>query len=301
MTAPTVAAIIANLEHLGISVAKGNLDLVPGYADTSIQAHQAPWEPAYVVLHDTGTGIPTGKLKPAQSLEWMIHPGDLAPIRACHFLIGRDGKVHFVYAYACYHAGLGGPYGPNAGTPGDTNVGESVMNPRAFGIEHESSGLSWDLTDLQVTNGAKVAAALLFAMGKGVENALNHKDWTDVTQKDGRTRPGKYAGRKVDTKQPRAWWWKQIVPHLATLHGPTFPPYTGKPIGWFSGQRAQIQTMQRALGVHTSGTYLPLIDGAFRKAIGTWAASHPRAFIADGSKPGVIGPNMYASILTRLQ
>jgi len=76
-------------------------------------------------------------------------------------------------------------------------------------------------------------------------------------------------------------------------------PYPGRPIGRLSVQRAAVQTMQRALGVRVTGTYLPLLDDGFRTAIGAWGASHPAAYEADGSKPGVIGEHMYASILTR--
>ena len=261
MAPPTPAAIIAALGTVGVSVAKGNLDLSNGYADPSYAANQG-WDPAYVVLHDTGTGIPTAQLKPAQSLGWLLDPGFKnaagKPIKGAHFLIGRDGKAHFVYAYSCYHAGNGGPYGPNAGTPGDTNVGQDVMNARAFGIEHESSGTSWDLTDAQVDMGARVTAALLHVMGKGVENALNHKDWTDVTQKDGVTRPGKYAGRKVDTKQARAWWWAKITPHLATFDAPPkpyLPAYPG--ILRLGSKGPAVTAVQRGLiagGNHISET-----------------------------------------------
>lgn len=81
------------------------------------------------------------------------------------------------------------------------------------------------------------------------------------------------------------------------IYGPPPAPWGGKNIGWLSTQRAQILTAQTVLGVKQSGTYLPIIDGAFRKAIGDYQASHPAAFKADGSKPGVIGQVLYASLL----
>ena len=271
MAPPTPAAIIAALGVLGVSVAKGNLDLSSVYADPSYAANQG-WDPAYVVLHDTGTGIPTAQLKPAQSLGWLLDPGFKnaagKPIKGAHFLIGRDGKAHFIYAFSCYHAGNGGPYGPNAGTPGDTNVGQDVMNARAFGIEHESSGTSWDLTDAQVDMGARVTAALLHVMGKGVENALNHKDWTDVLQKDGVTRPGKYAGRKVDTKQSRAWWWAKITPHLAMFAAkPVTPPPTPHPVPSYPGPFGG----DAGVAAHHHGTWVCAIQKGLHVAVtGTW-------------------------------
>ena len=83
------------------------------------------------------------------------------------------------------------------------------------------------------------------------------------------------------------------------VYGPPPAPWGGKNIGWLSTQRAQILTAQRVLGVRQSGTYLPIIDAGFRKAIGDYQASHPAAFKADGSKPGVIGQVLYASLLVR--
>lgn len=80
---------------------------------------------------------------------------------------------------------------------------------------------------------------------------------------------------------------------------PAAAPWGGKNIGWLSTQRPQIVTAQYVLGVKQSGTYLPIVDGAFRKAIGQYQDSHPAAFKADGSKPGVIGPNLYRSLLAR--
>jgi N-acetyl-anhydromuramyl-L-alanine amidase AmpD len=210
---PHAKRILRELEARGVSVAAGNLVLCDGFDDTTIEA-EGTFDPAYVVLHDTGTGIPTSRLKPAQSLEWMID-NEYRPIRAAHFLISREPKpvAYFVYAHGCYHAGKGGPYGPAASTPGDTNVSLSSMNHRSYGIEHESSGLAWDLLPKQVELGARVTAALLASMGKGVENVLNHKDWTDGTTRSG-SRPGQYAGRKVDTRQSREWWWAKVRPFL---------------------------------------------------------------------------------------
>ena len=305
MAAPTPAAIIAALGVLGVSVAKGNLDLSSVYADPSYAANQG-WDPAYVVLHDTGTGIPTAQLKPAQSLGWLLDPGFKnaagKPIKGAHFLIGRDGKAHFIYAFSCYHAGNGGPYGPNAGTPGDTNVGQDVMNARAFGIEHESSGTSWDLTPAQVDMGARVTAALLHVMGKGVENALNHKDWTDVTQKDGVTRPGKYAGRKVDTKQSRAWWWAKITPHLAmfaakpvtpppTPHPPVvrppatyLPAYPGKPMD-LGATGPAVKALQKGFGLPQTGKY----DAALKAKVKAGQRVRPWLWPWDG----IAGPRTY--------
>lgn len=80
-------------------------------------------------------------------------------------------------------------------------------------------------------------------------------------------------------------------------YAPPPPPWGGKNIGWFSLQRAQIKAAQKVLGVRQTGTYLPLLDGAFRNAIGVWQAKHPKAYEDDGKKPGVIGLHLYESLM----
>lgn len=85
---------------------------------------------------------------------------------------------------------------------------------------------------------------------------------------------------------------------------PPAAPWGGKPIGWASLQRPQIRTAQIALrtlfpDVKVTGTYLPIVDRAFRIAVGKYQAAHPDATELDGDRAGVIGEHLYASILTR--
>lgn len=92
---------------------------------------------------------------------------------------------------------------------------------------------------------------------------------------------------------------------VAFRYGPPPAPWGGKNIGWLSSQRPQILAAQKTLAVRQTGTYLPLVDRAFRAAIEAYQRSHPDAAKADGTmledgtlkKPGVIGPNLYRSLL----
>lgn len=88
---------------------------------------------------------------------------------------------------------------------------------------------------------------------------------------------------------------------------PTPPPakWGGRNIGWGSDQRRQIETAQRALGVPVTGTYVKGVDDQFRAYIELYQGSHLKAAVADRTatpdgtitKPGVIGPRLYASLL----
>jgi hypothetical protein len=86
---------------------------------------------------------------------------------------------------------------------------------------------------------------------------------------------------------------------------PSAPPYPGKPIGWGSTGPAvkALQTVLAAMypgfGVKVTGTYLPLRDGAFRRAAALYASTHPAALTADRVKPGAFGPTLYGSVMTR--
>lgn len=288
MTAPTPTQVLAAVKRSGV-----RYELTPGWDDPKIAA-DGVWEPAYVIQHHTANGGAAGN---APSLNWVLH-NEYHPIRACHFLIGRDGLVHVVYALKCYHAGKGGP-----GSWGDgPHVAQDSMNGRSYGIEVESKGTSTvpsyvdGFTPAQLDALARLDAVLLDLLGaKGEGRIINHRTWA--------------PGRKTDTRYSDSFLQSNAKAARDRLHVP--PPAQWTPgarnIGWLSQQKPQIRSAQIALDVKVTGTYLPVIDGAFRGAVETWQKSHPAACIADGTmtadgvlrKPGVIGPNLYRSILTR--
>lgn len=87
---------------------------------------------------------------------------------------------------------------------------------------------------------------------------------------------------------------------------PPPPPYL-RPIGYGCTDRAQVLAVQHCLNkagyrVPMSGTYIQGKDVAMRAAIGGkeigYAHSHPAAFKADGSTPGVVKGAMYKSLMT---
>ena len=286
MSAPTAAQVLEAVKRSGVKYV-----LHDGWDDPKIQA-PGVWSPGYVIQHHTANGGAKGD---APSLNWVLH-NTYAPIRACHFLVARSGIVHVVYALKCYHAGKGGP-----GSWGDgPSVPQDSMNGRAYGIEVESKGTSTVTSDVdgftpeQFDSLARLDAVLLDLLGaKGEGRIINHRTWA--------------PHRKNDTLWPDAELQRRAREMRARLNRPVIvapAPWGGKPIGWLSTQRDQIRTAQRALrtlfpDVKVTGTYLPIIDRAFRVAIGKYQAAHPDAAELDGDRAGVIGEHLYASILTR--
>ena len=115
--------------------------------------------------------------------------------------------------------------------------------------------------------------------------------------------PVKITSAAKDMPFVRKWGlpyrgWIDTTPSGA-IAVPVPPPakWGGRNIGWGSGQRAQILTAQRVLGVPLTGTYVKGIDDAFRDAIGDYQGTHPNAYVDDVRKPGVIGEHLYASLL----
>ena len=137
------------------------------------------------------------------SLGWVVSGNPYAPVRACHFLVDRDGKVNVVSGVGAYHAGRGGPWK----FPKGPRIPKDQGNQHTYGIEIESLGKSAKIdgstkgmTVEQVISTAVLSAALLNAIrpgwrSRGVSRVIRHKDWTP---------------RKSDVKQDLAWW-REVV------------------------------------------------------------------------------------------
>lgn len=150
-----------------------------------------------VILHHTaGT----------DSLNYIVNTNRYAPVRACHFLVGRDGQVFVTSGVGAYHAGRGGPWRfPKAGK--DVIVPKDQGNRYLYGIEIESlgskrriDGTDGSMTVDQVVSTAMLTAALLNAMRPGwrswpVSRVIRHRDWTS---------------RKIDVRQDIDWWHAAI-------------------------------------------------------------------------------------------
>jgi hypothetical protein len=151
-----------------------------------------------VVLHHTaGTN----------SLNWIVNGNPYAPVRACHFLVNRDGTVEVVSGTSAYHAGSGGPVTFKRKTLPDVTVPKDQGNEYLYGIEIESlgttaaiNGTKGGMTLEQVISTALLSAALLnalrpFNLSYPVDRVIRHQDWTT---------------RKPDVKQDLDWW-HQVV------------------------------------------------------------------------------------------
>lgn len=207
MSAPTAPQVLAAVRSSGV-----RYQLHPGWDDPALNPHGSRWAPAYVMEHHTA-GSGQGD---APSLGWVLRPGSLAPVRACHFLVARSGLVHVIYALGCFHAGAGGPgqWGDGPRVPAD------VMNAHAYGIEIESRGTSLSTangngyTEAQLDATARVSAALLDLLGRSTACAINHRTWA--------------PRRKTDTLLSDAEWHRLIAPHRrGATPGPTPPPPGG--------------------------------------------------------------------------
>jgi len=51
------------------------------------------------------------------SLNYIVNTNPFAPVRACHFLVDRDGTVNVVSGVGAYHAGKGWPWISRRGQP----------------------------------------------------------------------------------------------------------------------------------------------------------------------------------------
>jgi len=169
-------------------------DYVKGWNSRRIDPYNGQSDFWGVLLHHTaGTN----------SLGWIVTGNPYAPVRACHFLINRDGTVEVVSGVGAYHAGAGGPWRfPNGPT-----IPKDQGNRHLYGIEIESLGSSSKIDGSlegmsleQVISTAILSAALLNAMRRGwrsltVSRVIRHRDWT---------------ARKPDVKQDLDWWHEVI-------------------------------------------------------------------------------------------
>lgn len=102
-------------------------------------------------------------------------------------------------------------------------------------------------------------------------------DW----KRGGNGLSGTHAGPDYHPRPvPRSWPWEP-------------PAYPGR-IGWGSKGDA-VAALQECFGLPQTGVY----DKPLRIAIGKWQVLHPRAWGLDRTGPGVVGPRLYSSILSK--
>lgn len=179
--------------------------LVPGWDSPKIDPYKGRSDFQGIVLHHTA-GV--------NSLNYIVNTNPYAPVRACHFLVDRDGTVQVVSGSGAYHAGKGGPWRFRDKGRIDL-VPRNYGNSKLWGIEIESLGTSRKIdgsregmTVDQVVSTAFLCAALLNAGRRGwrswpVSRVISHRMWAPT--------------RKVDVKQDIDWW--HVAIGFARRHG----------------------------------------------------------------------------------
>ena len=104
-----------------------NTKYIDGWDSSKIDPYNGKSNFWGVLLHHTaGTN----------SLNWVVNSNPYAPVRACHFLVDKDGTVNVVSGVGAYHAGKGGPWRfPN---------GPTILGISATGICTELKLSRWD-------------------------------------------------------------------------------------------------------------------------------------------------------------
>jgi len=166
-----------------------------------------------IVMHHTATASATGS-QGAPTLHWCATTYDWA---ISNMLIGRGkGDTYFLSANPSYHTGDGGPW-PAIGINRAANVGHLQL----FGIEIDDAGRGLTLTDYQIENAARVAAALwdLCEWPNG-SRIVTHQAWTDGSYGVNPAGPSPLLGRKGDTIHAR---WREFPgSEKAEAYNPVF-------------------------------------------------------------------------------
>jgi hypothetical protein len=152
-----------------------------------------------ITMHHTATPSATGS-SGAPTLYWCAETYDWA---ISNMLIGRGpGDTYLLSANPSYHTGDGGPF-PAIGINRSGNVGHLQL----FGIEIDDAGKKYGtLTDYQIENAARVAAALQDLCGwpDNGSRIITHQAWTDGSYGVNPSGPSPHIGRKGDTIH-RSW------------------------------------------------------------------------------------------------
>jgi hypothetical protein len=154
-----------------------------------VDPYRKSFQPVGVVWHHTACNpLATGNMP---SLNWCRNPGKFSgQARACHIVVGRDGKMQIIAGGGAYHAGAGGPLKVNG-----TSIPKDLGNRFLIGIEIEASSTTkinkkdrttpkHGMNPAQFGAVAKFCAALFDELGWNTEAAIRHRDWA--------------PGRKID-------------------------------------------------------------------------------------------------------
>lgn len=145
-----------------------------------------------IILHHTSTPSATGP-SGCPTLYWCAETYDWA---ISNVVLGRGkGDTYFLSAKPSYHSGDGGPW-PDIGINKSGNIGHHQL----FGIEIDDAGRGLTLTDYQIENTARIAAALWDLCGwPSDKRIVTHQAWTDGSYGVNPKGPSPFLGRKGDT------------------------------------------------------------------------------------------------------
>lgn len=147
------------------------------------------FQPVGVVWHHTA--CPTFSKGNMPSLSYCKNPGEFAGVaRACHLVIGRNGKIQIIAGRGAYHAGRGGPM-----TVNKKKMPEDMGNYFLIGIEFEASSSTKvnkfnrtlpksGLNPAQMEAGSKWCAELFDLLGWPTSSAIRHQDWAPGRKTD---------------------------------------------------------------------------------------------------------------------
>ena len=166
-----------------------------------------------IVMHNTATASATGS-SGAPTLYWCAETYDWA---ISNMLIGRGpGDSYLLSANPSYHSGDGGPF-PEIGITRAANVGHLQL----FGIEIDDPGKTTSMTDYQIENAARTAAALWDLCGwPSDKRIITHQAWTDGSYGVNPKGPSPWLGRKGDTLHKK--WSEYPGSGVAENYNPIF-------------------------------------------------------------------------------
>jgi hypothetical protein len=191
------------------------------------------FQPVGVMWHHTACNpLATGNMP---SLNWCRNPGKYAgQARACHILVGRDGKLQIIAGRGAYHAGAGGPLKVNG-----TTIPKDLGNRQLIGIEIEASSTTkinaknrqtpkHGMNPAQFDAVAKFCAALFDNLKWDTDAAIRHQDWAPGRKIDVGI-PLKDIRTAIDSHRKAASVPAPKPPVKPQPKPPTKPPVTPKP------------------------------------------------------------------------
>lgn len=217
---PKNAEVVAALRDHGVPV-----QLVKGW-DTAGVAWKHTGGLEGIIAHHTGTKSAVGPVG-HPTLGYVANHFSRP---AANMLVGRSKpEVYLLAAGATFHCGEGGPAFHNK--KGEAIVPAGNQWQRIFGVEIDAHPANKDyITDAQVENMARIAAAILDLTGHGAERLMTHACWTNGCHGVNLHRANATFGRKADTREGAAMW-----PGYAAPHDHNAPFWRNKAVAYLKG------------------------------------------------------------------